>query len=78
MCVLVQKMECSRGFPGATVVRNPPASAGHARDVGFIPGSGRSFGGGRATHSSLLAWEIPWTEETGGPRSMGVQGVRHD
>ena len=71
-------MECSRGFPGGTVVRNPPASAGHAKDVGLIPGSGRSLGGGKATHSSLLAWEIPWAEETGGPRSMESQRVRHD
>ena len=31
-----------------------------------------------ATHSSILAWEIPWTEETGGLRSMGSQRVGHD
>ena len=31
-----------------------------------------------ATHSSILAWEIPWTEETGGLESMGSQRVRHD
>ena len=31
-----------------------------------------------ATHSSVLAWEIPWTEEPGGPRSTGSQRVRHD
>ena len=31
-----------------------------------------------ATHSSTLAWKIPWTEEPGGLRSMGSQGVRHD
>ena len=31
-----------------------------------------------ATHSSILAWEIPWTEELGGLQSMGLQGVRHD
>ena len=30
-----------------------------------------------ATHSSILAWEIPWTEEPGGLRSMGSQTVRH-
>ena len=78
MCVLVQKMECSTGFPGGTVVRNLLANAEHARDVGLIPGSGRSLGGGKATRSSLLAWEIPWTEETGGPWSTGSQRVRHD
>ena len=32
------------GFPGGLVVKNPPASAGDIRDVGSIPGSGRSFG----------------------------------
>ena len=31
-----------------------------------------------AKHSSILAWEIPWTEETGGLQSMGLQRVRHD
>ena len=31
-----------------------------------------------ATHSSTLAWEIPWTEEPGGLQSMGSQRVRHD
>ena len=31
-----------------------------------------------ATHSSILAWAIPWTEEPGGLQSMGLQRVRHD
>ena len=31
-----------------------------------------------ATHSSILAWEIPWTEEPGSLQSMGLQGVGHD
>ena len=33
---------------------------------------------GMVTHSSILAWEIPWTEEPGGLQSMGLQRVRHD
>ena len=33
---------------------------------------------GMATHSSILAWRIPWTEEPGGLQSMGSQRVRHD
>ena len=33
---------------------------------------------GMATHSSTLAWRIPWTEEPGGLQSMGSQRVRHD
>ena len=31
-----------------------------------------------ATHSSILAWEIPWTEEPGGLQSMGLQRIRQD
>ena len=45
----------------------------------------RSLGGGEdplkkemATHSSILAWKIPWTEEPGGLQSIGSQRVRHD
>ena len=33
---------------------------------------------GMATHCSILAWEIPWTEEPGGLQSMGRKRVRHD
>ena len=33
---------------------------------------------GMATHSIILAWEIPWTEETGGLQSIGSQRVGHD
>ena len=33
---------------------------------------------GMATHSSILAWEIPWTEEPGGLQSIGLQKIRHD
>ena len=57
------------GVPGGLVVKNPPANAG---DVGSIPGSGRSPGKGNG-NSSILAWKIPWTEEPGGPQSMGSQ-----
>ena len=32
---------------------------------------------GMATHSSILAWSIPWTEETGGLQSMGSHKVQH-
>ena len=33
---------------------------------------------GMATHSSILAWRIPWIEEPGGLQSMGLQRIRHD
>ena len=54
------------------VVRNLPASAGDISDVGLTPGSGRSPEESMATHSSILAWRIPWTEEPGGLQFMGV------
>ena len=47
------------------VVKNLPANAGDIRDMGLIPGLRRSPEGGHATHSSILAWRIPWTEELG-------------
>ena len=62
----------------ALVVKSPPANAGVLRDVGLIPGSGRSPGGGHTTHSSVLAWRIPWTEEPGRLQSMESQRVGHD
>ena len=46
-------------------IENPPANAGGMRDVSLIPGLGRSLEEGVATHSSALAWRIPWTEEPG-------------
>ena len=52
-------------------IKNPPANAGDSGDAGSIPGSGRPLEEGTATHSSILAWRISWTEEPGG--SMGLQ-----
>ena len=46
------------GFPSGSVVTNLPANAGDTGDEGSIPGSGRSLEKERATHSSILAWEI--------------------
>ena len=62
----------------APVVKNPPVNAGEIRDAGSIPGSGNPLDGGMATHSSILAWRIPWTEEPGGLQSMGSQRVGHN
>ena len=61
---------CAVGFPGGSVVKNLPASAG---DSGSISGLGRSPGEGMATHSSILVWEILWMEEPGRPQPMGLQ-----
>ena len=61
------------------VVKNPAASAGDTRDASLIPGLGRSSGLGIGkSHSKILAWGIPWTEEPGGLQSMGLQRVGHD
>ena len=58
-----------KGFPGGSVVKNPPANIG---DTGPIPGLERSLEKEMTTHSSIPAWEIPWTEEPGG-YSTGLQ-----
>ena len=42
-----------------------------ARDLGSIPGLGRSPVEEMANHSSIPAWEIPWTEDLGGLQTMG-------
>ena len=61
------------GFPGGSVVKNSACQAG---DLGSIPGSERSPGEEMATYSTILAWEIPWTEEPGGLQSKGLQKSR--
>ena len=64
------------GFPGGSDSQESACSAG---DPGV-----RSLGGedpleeGMVTHSSVLAWRIPWIEEPGGLQSMGSQRVGHD
>ena len=56
----------------ALVVKNPPANAGDVRDVGSVPG-GDPLVEGMATHSSILAWRTPRTEEPGGLQSIASQ-----
>ena len=51
------------GFPSHSVGKESTCNAG---DLGLIPWLRRSPGEGMATHFSILAWEIPWTEEPGG------------
>ena len=62
----------SPSFLGGTVVKNLPAKAEDARDEGAIPGSGRYPGVGNGTHSSTLAWKVPWTQGPGGLTCHGV------
>ena len=59
----------------AQTVKNLPANAEDIRDVGLTPGLGRPLEKGTATHSSILAWGLPWTEEPGERQSMGLQRV---
>jgi len=58
------------------VVKNLPAYAGDIRDVGSIPGPGRSPGERHDNLSSILVWRIPQREEPGGLQSMGSQKTR--
>ena len=63
------------GFPVAQMVENLPAV-----QETWVQSLGQEYPleKGMATHSSILAWRIPWTEEPGGLQSMGLQRVRHD
>ena len=49
-----------------------------AGDTDWIPGSEDPLEEEMATHPSILAWEMPWTEEPGGLWSMGSQRIGHD
>ena len=53
------------------MIKNMPAKAGDVKDAGSIPGWRRSPGGGNGNPLSVLALEIPWTEEPGGLRPCG-------
>ena len=68
-------MNENQGFPGGLDGKESTHNTG---DPGSIPGWGRSPGEGMAAHSSILAWEIPWTEEPGRLQSMGLQRVGHN
>ena len=56
-------------FPGGSDSKESACNAG---DLGSVPGSGKSPGEGNGSHSSILAWKIPWIEEPGGLQSMGL------
>ena len=62
----------------ALVVKNHPEKAGDVRDASLIRESGDLLEKGMATHSSILAWKTPWTEEPGGLQSMALQRVGHN
>ena len=58
------------GFPGGSHSKEPACDTG---DLDSILGSGRSLQKEMATHSSILVWEIPWTEEPGGYSPWGCK-----
>ena len=58
----------------APVVKNSPDTVADLRDMGWEDPLEK----GMATHSSILAWRIPWTKEPGRLQSMGLHRVRHD
>ena len=62
------------GFPGVS----GKESSYNVGDASSIPGSGRSLEDSMATHSSILAWKIPRTEEPGELQSTGSLRVRQD
>ena len=73
----------SRGFSPMHFIRTEDEKSAcnteDTGDIGSIPGLGRSPGGGsHKTHSSILAWKIPWTEAPGGLQSKGSHRVGHD
>ena len=74
--LIIAMNQAKRGFPGGSVVKNPPANAGETwvRSLGRQDPLEKEM----ATHSSILGWKIPWTEEPGGLQSMGSQCVRHN
>ena len=63
------------GFPSGSAVKNPPAM-----QETWVQSLGQEDPPekGMATHSNVLAWRIPWTEEPGGPQSIALQRVGHD
>ena len=65
-------------LPGGSVVKNPPANAGDARDAGSISGSGRSPGGGHGNPLKYSCLENPMDRQPDGLRSMRSQRVGHD
>ena len=59
------------GFPGGSVVKNPPANAGDTKDTGSIPEPGRSPGVGTGNPLQYPCWKIAWTEGPGRLQSTG-------
>ena len=61
------------GFPSGTVSKNPPAMQEMQEKLVWSLGEEDPLEKEMATHSNIVAWEIPWTEEPGGLQSIGSQ-----
>ena len=70
---IVDIYNADRASQVALVIKNLPDSAGVVREMDSIPGLGRSPGGGHGNPLQYSCLENPWTEEPGGPQSMGLQ-----
>ena len=66
------------GFPVGSVVKNPPAMQEIQETLVQALGQEDPLEDSRATHSSILAWRIPWAEDPGGLESIGSQRVEDD
>ena len=72
---ITSKVILTLGFHGGSLVKNLPCKAD---DAGSNPGLGDLLENEMATHSSIRAWRILWTEEPGRLHFMGSQRIRHD
>ena len=62
----------------ALMLKNPPANARDERGTGSTLGRKDPLEESMATHTSILAWRTPWTEEPGGLQSIRSHRVGHD
>ena len=76
MSILIENVYAD--FPGGIVIKNSTVSAGDKRDMSSILGWEDPLEKEMATHSSIMAWRIPWTEEPRGLQSIASQRVGHD
>ena len=66
------------GFPDGSAGKELACNAGDIGSLGRSLGREDPLEKEMATHSSILAWRVLWTEEPGGLQSVGSQGIRHN
>ena len=72
---ITSKVILTLGFHGGSLVKNLPSrQVTHVQSLGWEDPLEKEM----ATHSSICAWRIPWTEEPGGLQFMGLQRIRHN